>query len=181
MRVSKKKMLILSGLEAIIVATIYGLFSYFIVFRILAGEVMLYAYLWHIGIILVILLSEKLFEDSLMSDDFWKKLPTEELAKSATKKEFNRFGWVSFKTELYLFYLFVLVLSRVSILDPTLIDENFMRFVFSIEYCLILLVVFDKLLEQFFKDDKKRTMIVAKIIAAIKQKRKSTKRRKFKK
>jgi len=62
---------------------------------------------------------------------------------------------VSIKTTLYLFYIFVIVASRVSIMQPDLINETFRGFVLSIEYCLILVIAFDKLMEHITKDMKR--------------------------
>jgi len=86
-------------------------------------------------------------------------------------------SFISFKTTLYLFYTFILIVSRVSILEPNLVADNFRYFVLSIEYCLILVVVFDKFTEYLLKDDKRIKRITEKFerfanFVAVKQKRK---------
>ncbi|MCL2701983.1 MAG: hypothetical protein FWE91_00025 [Defluviitaleaceae bacterium] len=51
-----------------------------------------------------------------------------------------------------MFYIAVLILSRVTILRPELIHVELRDFFVSLEYGLILLIVFDKLRELMMKD-----------------------------
>ena len=173
MQTSKAKRLFFHIIEAVGITVFYGLFSYFVVYRLLADEVMLYAYLWNIGIIFTLLFIEKTTDVIVFSEDFL------EFRKSAPGRVFTKIfyflGYVSFRTELYLFYIFVLIGSRVSILEPALISNNVQRFLFSVEYCLIVLIVFDKFIEQLFKDDKRVRKITSRLLEAAerrKQKRK---------
>jgi hypothetical protein len=71
-------------------------------------------------------------------------------------------SFISFKTILYLFYTFILIVSRVSILAPDFFGNNFNNFVLSIEYCLILVVTLDKFIEHMTKDDNRIKNISAK-------------------
>ncbi|UOE44149.1 hypothetical protein [Agromyces larvae] len=62
------------------------------------------------------------------------------------------FGLMSTKPALYLFYLVALVLSRISALEPTAFSFNPSTYLGSIEGSLLLLVVFDKLVQVVRKD-----------------------------
>jgi len=142
---------------SVVSATVYGLFAFFVIYRGLAGEVMLYAYLWNIAFIIMVLVLDGFVNDILLSKEF-----------VITSKNYfvamlvHSFSFVSFKTTLYLFYSFVLIVSRVSLLEPNLVSENFRNFVLSIEYCLILVVVVDKFLEHLMEDDQRVRRISAK-------------------
>jgi len=144
-------------LYSLLTATAYGLFAFFVIYRGLAGEVMLHTYLWNIAFIIILLTLDKTANDVLLSKEF-----------IITKKNYlialiiHSTSVVSFRTTLYLFYTFVLIVSRVSILEPGVVSHHFQSFVLSIEYCLILLVVFDKFIEYLLKDDKRVRRISAK-------------------
>ena len=47
-------------------------------------------------------------------------------------------------------------------LEPGIVSHSFQSFVLSIEYCLILLVVFDKFIQYLLKNDKRVRRISAK-------------------
>jgi hypothetical protein len=170
MKTSKIKILLLYGLEAIIATIIYGLFSYFVVFRILANEVMLYAYIWNIIFMLLFLGLERAPDLIVLSKGFSESKISRKLTKLLWLKLYL-IDYISFKTTLYLFYLFILIMARISILDPSLFSDNIRDFLFSIEYCLILLIVFDKLIDQVFKDEKRAKKITLKIMDLVEQKR----------
>jgi len=138
-------------------AVIYGLFAFFVIYRGLANEVMLNAYVWNIGFIIVILLLDKIANDILLSKNF-----------VITRKNYffttliHIVSFISFKTTLYLFYTFILIVSRLSLLAPDLFTDNFRNFALAIEYCLILVVVFDKFSEHLLKDDNRIQRVTAK-------------------
>ena len=152
--------LLLYALYSLVVAAVYGLFAFFVIYRGLSGQVMLYAYFWNITFIVAFLLLDKLATETLLSKEL-----------VITKKNcliagtIHMFSFISFKTTLYLFYSFILIVSRVSILEPSLVNYDFQRFVFSIEYCLILVVAFDKFSEYLQKDDKRIQRIEKKFDA----------------
>ena len=138
-------------------AGIYGLIAFFLIYRGLARGVMLYAYLWNIGFIIVGLVLDKVTDNVLLSKEL-----------VITKRNYffvmliHILRFISFKTTLYFFYTFVLIVSRVSLLDPNLVSDDFRNFVLSIEYCLILVVVADKFIEHLRSDDQKIKRISAK-------------------
>ena len=138
-------------------AFIYGLFAYFVIYVGIANRVMMHSYLWNIVFIIIFLILDYIANETLLDDRF-----------IITKKTYlfamiiHSAYLISFKTTLYLFYIFALVVSRVSILDPSIFGEDFRNFILAIEYCLILLVVFDKFVEYLAKEDKKVRRITAK-------------------
>jgi len=137
-------------IQSLFSATVYGLFTFFVIYGWLAGEVILYAYALNVLFIVLFLLVDKHTYAALLSEDLVntkKSWATSMLLWSA--------NFVSFKTMLYMFYTFVLIVSRVSMIEPNLFSERMMGFVLSIEYCLILLVAFDKFIEHLAKDDRR--------------------------
>lgn len=148
-KLNKPVLISLYILHALILAALYGVVAFFVIYRFLADGVMLRAYIWNIVFIVVLLLLDRLFaSDQVLS---------EELAVMRKSRPISRAlhaaSYISFKTTLYFFYTFILIASRVSILEPDLFAYEFQRFVLSIEYCLILLVAFDKFTEYLRKDD----------------------------
>ncbi|MCL2574737.1 MAG: hypothetical protein FWE34_09335 [Defluviitaleaceae bacterium] len=132
---------------AILTATIYGYAAYTVIYQNLADGSILHAYLWNVVFIIILLIIDKLLHAELLSDKF-----------KVTKRNYFYAIWmyfenlISFKTTIYVFYIFILITSRVTTIDPTLVSEDFRNFVLSIEYGLILVVAFDKLMEHLFKD-----------------------------
>jgi len=138
-------------------AVVYGFISFFIVYRLLANEVILIAYIWNIVFIIVFIILDKLANDILLSDELVITKSNYYIAMII-----HTLSFISFKTILYLFYTFILIISRVSVLEPNLVSADFRGFVLSIEYCLILVVAFDKFSEYLLKDDRKIKRITAK-------------------
>ena len=156
----KTKDIILYIAFAMIPAAAYGLFSYFIIYTRLAGRSMLHSYLWNIAFIIAFLIFDKFTSDILLSKEF-----------VITKKTYFIAGvmhvlsFVSFKTAMYLFYIVVLIASRISILAPDSVPYGLHGFVLSVEYCLILLVVFDKFIEYLLEDGVRMKRVSAKFTA----------------
>jgi len=136
---------------ALVFAVLYGYMMYTLYqsFNLLERFTMLHAYLMNIIVIILLLILDKYLRQ------YWD-------TKCLSKKKINLFdrylifeSMISVKTTLYLFYTFILITSRVSIMQPELISETFRGFVLSIEYCLILVVAFDKFIEHLAKDIKR--------------------------
>jgi len=142
---------------AVLTSAAYGYLAYTFIYQRLADGSMLNAYLWNVAFIVLLLSMDKVIHKVFQSKEF-----------SVTKKNYFFARWVyfesliSFKTTIYLFYIFVLIVSRISVIDPTLVSEDFRSFLMSIEYGLILVVAFDKLSEHFFKDIKREKEVSAK-------------------
>jgi len=144
-------------LYSILSSVIYGAAMYFLIYQGLAGEAVLAAYLWNILFIIIFLILDKVINEFLLSKELVINKDTYLAARIM-----HGLSFVSFKTTLYLFYTFILIISRVSILEPDLINDNFRYFVLSIEYCLILVVTFDKYSEYLLKDEQRIKRISAK-------------------
>ena len=153
-------------LHSLLFAGIYGVFGFYVIYRGLAGGVMLNAYFWNIAFIVGFLVLDKVVNDILLDKEY-----------IITKENYlitmvvHSLSLISFRTILYLFYTFILIASRVSILEPELLNDEFRSFVFSIEYCLILLVAFDKFIEQLLRDDRRIRRISTKFMAFVTRKR----------
>jgi len=61
-------------------------------------------------------------------------------------------GDVSFKTALYLFYIFILVCSAINSVMPYFFNEEFADYLLTVEYGILVLVAADTFLNQFYKD-----------------------------
>jgi len=158
---SKTTKFILYALYSVFTAIAYGYVMFAIFVRLtqrLDNFSMLHAYIVNLFVILVMLIADKLINDYL-------------LTKYEPRRRngfFTRFLYweslVSFKTTLYLFYIFILIISRVLTLEPRLMfNETFYGFVLSIEYGLILVVVFDKFIDHLMKDFTRIKIIAEKL------------------
>ncbi|MCL2446800.1 MAG: hypothetical protein FWD06_08555 [Oscillospiraceae bacterium] len=158
---SKSTKLILYAIYSVFTAVLYGyaMFGVFVrLTRATDSFSMLHAYLLNLFVIVVMLIADNRINDYLLTK-------YEPRRRSGF---FTRFLYweslVSFKTTLYLFYIFILVISRVLTLEPRLMfNEAFYGFVISIEYGLILVVVFDKFIDYLTKDIKRIKKIAEKL------------------
>ncbi|MCL2568069.1 MAG: hypothetical protein FWE12_01350 [Oscillospiraceae bacterium] len=155
---NKAVQLLLYILSALATSALYGLFAFFVIYRGLAGGELLRAYIWNIVCIIALLLLDKITEEMEVP-----KGPALTRKANSMRRMLYAASFISFKTTLYFFYIFVLIVSRVSILEPGLFIPEFQRFVLAIEYCLILLVAFDKFIEYLLKDDKRIQRIFKKM------------------
>ena len=159
-------------IQALFASVLYGLFAFFVIFRLIANEVVLYAYIWNVVFIALFLILDNFSYGTLIYDVDAKK------RNHIINFMLGALNFVSFKTTLYLFYAFILIISRISLIEPDLFNENFRGFVFSIEYCLILLVAGDKFIEHLLKDDERIRRLNAKFekfAEFVKEKRKRRK------
>jgi len=155
---NKAVQLLLYILSALGTAALYGLFAFFVIYRGLAGGEMLRAYIWNIVCIIALLLLDRLTKEIEVP-----KGSAVSRKANSIRRMFYAASFISFKTTLYFFYIFVLIVSRVSLLEPGLFVPEFQRFALAIEYCLILLVAFDKFIEYLLKDDKRIQRIFKKM------------------
>jgi len=157
---SKKPMLnyFMYSLYAVIMAVIYGLFTYFGIFARGESGFILRTYIWNLAMIILVLLIDRIY---------LAKLKKKANKRKSENKRAKVLHFVSFKASLYLFYMFALIASRLLlILDFSELSReverlySFQDYILSIEYGLILLVAVDKFIDQFIKD-KKQTMEIA--------------------
>jgi len=149
-------------LESIVVACLFGLFSFYVIYRGGAGGIPLYAYSLNLAFIVVVLLLEKLLDNIMLSKSF-TITPLTRPYKALMEKALYLTHMVSFKTALYLYYLVILLVSRAATLEPDIISDYVRTYIHSVEYCVLLLIPFDKLLEQITKDEKRNKKIYAKL------------------
>jgi len=142
---------------------IYGLIVYF-TFTWLAKYSPLYAYLGNLTLIVLGLVIDGYTQSALQS----KKLVAE-LREDKNKEKNIRFvnwitdGFISFKTSLYMFYVFILVLSQIIKLYPAFLNENIISFIAANDYSILLLIALDTLIKQFLNDRKKMKIISEKL------------------
>ena len=147
--------------ETIITAILYGLFAYFIIYQRMAFGRSVIAYALNLIFIIIILLLDILMHIRMDSKEFLNA--NRGRVRTILGMVLFYCHFVSFKTGLYLFYLFMLVVSRMSTLEPGLLDPYLRTFVYSVEYGILLLLPLDKFLEQLAKDDKRMAAILKRI------------------
>ena len=140
---------------------IYGLFVYQ-VFTWLVGYSLLYAYLGNLLLIILGLAWDEYMQRHLQS----KKL-TIQLKQEKDRELNQRFvrwlmeSFISFKTALYLFYVFILIISQFIKFFPELLGENAKIFISANDYSILFLIALDTMSTQFAKD-RQRMKIIAK-------------------
>jgi hypothetical protein len=72
-------------------------------------------------------------------------------------------GFISFKTLIYLLYLFILIASQIIDFNPDLIGENLVNFIQANNYSILFLLAFDTLIGQFSKDKERMKKIAEKL------------------
>jgi len=140
----------------LIVTTVYGFGAHFM-YKTLAELSILFAYLNNMFFIVFLLVLSKSIQTKMNSKKF-----------VFTKKNllFARFAYwdsiISFNTPLYLFYIFILIVSQIYLFDPTIVSEDFGNFMRAMEYGIIFVIAFDKLIEYYFKDRERMKLMSAK-------------------
>jgi len=135
---------------------IFGLIYYF-VFSWLVGHSLLYAYLGCLVLIVFGLALDKVAVKSLTSKSTvmeLKKLPKKNREKNYRLLQLIIDSFVSFKTILFVFYIFILIASQIISIDPTLLGENITDFIIANSYGIVLLMAVDRIIGQFSQDRK---------------------------
>ncbi|MGL4670359.1 MAG: hypothetical protein ACRCVG_07210 [Methanobacteriaceae archaeon] len=70
---------------------------------------------------------------------------------------------ISFKTELYLFYVFILIFSQIIDFSPELVSEDLANFILANSYSILLLIAFDRIIQNFSNDRKRMKKISANL------------------
>ncbi|MCL2708705.1 MAG: hypothetical protein FWF03_06275 [Defluviitaleaceae bacterium] len=142
---------------------VYGLIIYFTYTWIAAYSAPL-AYL-----INLVLIAAGLALDELLIRIYKSKYIVENLRKTKdAEKEFRLIKlqaeyFVSFKSALYLFYVLVLVASKLIDSGMTFFGENVSGFIAANTYGILVLIAFDQLIGQFAKDRKKMSEALEKL------------------
>ena len=141
-------------------AVVYGLILYF-GFTWLAGFSLLYAYLWNYALI-ILAVSLDIGVSKIMQSDELVMLLKKKHGAEKTGLMLSG-GFISFKTLIYFFYLFILTASQIIDFNPELIGGNLAGFVLSNNYSILFLLAVDTLVGQFAKDRGKTKKILEKL------------------
>jgi len=150
-------------LYAVTSNVLYGVAVYYI-YTALVGKSLVYVYLVNLVLIVLFLVLDEAVLRMWESEKFVMQLKNEKNFRKDyryIKLYFDAF--VSFKTILYLFYIFILFAAQIINLYPTLINENLVNFVFANNYSILLLIATDQLIGQFLKDKRRIKKISAEI------------------
>ena len=120
-----------------------------VVFNNLAGRSMLAATVTNFALIIVFLVEDRLGEYFAAKQQMKDPNKKQNVFMRILKSYLNS---VSFKTALYLFYIFILVCSAIDNVEPGLFSEGFSLYLLTVEYGILVLVAADTFLNQFFKD-----------------------------
>ena len=150
-------------LYAITSNVIFGSIYYF-TFSWLAGYSLLYAYFGSLALIFLGLELDKYLKRTLVSSKTIleiKSLPKEDQEKNYRLLEWMIESFVSFKTILFVFYFFVVVVSQIVMIAPTLVSESLNNFLTANSYGIVLLMAIDIIRAQFSQDREEMKGMVA--------------------
>ena len=131
---------------------IYGVMVYH-VFTWLSGYSLVLAYFGNLAMIVL----------GLSIDEYaLKMLQSEKLAMQVKEEKDSEINYrmiegimssfISFKTALYLFYIFILLFSQIVKFYPTIVGENMRNFIGANDYSILFLLAFDTIIANFTKD-----------------------------
>ena len=70
---------------------------------------------------------------------------------------------ISFKTELYLFYVFILIGSQIVEFNPTLVGNNLSNFISTNNHGILVLIALDQLIGRFNNESERINKILKNI------------------
>jgi hypothetical protein len=120
-----------------------------IVFNNVAHRSLIAVTVINFALIIVFLIEDR------VADYFTAKRKVKEQGKEQnilTKLLKSYLNSVSFKTALYLFYIFILICSAIDNVAPGYFSEDFSIYLLTVEYGILVLVAGDTFLNQFLKD-----------------------------
>ena len=139
-------------LFSLLCIAVYGIVLYF-VFTWLAGYSLLFAYLGNLALIVLVLAIDEHMVKIMQSDKFVMQLKKEkDPEKSYHTLQFHLDNFSSFKTDLYVFYILILVVSQIMEFHIVPVNENLGNFILANSYSIILLIALDMLIRQFTND-----------------------------
>jgi len=160
---NKTKRRVGSILLSLLFYAIYGTILYFFT-TWLAGYSLLFAYLGNLALIVLVLVADELTIKSVQSEKFLIKMEREkDPEKYYQSVQLGLNNNVSFKTDLYVFYIFILIASQVVEFYPTLVGEGLVTFLLTNSYSILLLIAFDMLIGQFTKDRERTKKILEEL------------------
>lgn len=137
---------------------IYGVILYFLITYSLMHS-KLTAYLVNLGFIIICLLLD-IFTKKQLANTKKLAIKIESLKNEKDQirnRQYIRWvlkNYVSFKTSLFFFYIFILLFSQILNFEPTLANAKIRDFIHIIDYSVIILLAFKDFGEEFFKDRK---------------------------
>ena len=132
--------------------TIFGLI-YFFVFIWLVKYSLLFAYLGCLLLIIIGLLLDMYIKEFITLESFVKLNEKEQ--KQSKKFIFLILdSFVSFKTVLFVFYFFILIISQIINIAPSFAGEILKNFILANNSGIVLIIAFDRIVSQFSKDRK---------------------------
>jgi len=143
------------GAGAIITTVSFGFVTYRLT-TVIAGNSVALSYLLNIGYIFILLLIDMILYTKMESKEF-----------TITKENYKRYryayidSYVSSKTTVYLFYIFVLIAGQLHYFNPASLSGEFGSYLESIKYCLVIVMALDKLIEHILKDVKRISKLSA--------------------
>ena len=149
-------------LVSFLTIVIYGIILYFVC-TWLAGYSLLYAYLGNLALIIIVLAFDELTLKTFQSEKRVTQIMSREDAEKAHRRvQLGLDNAVSFKTELYLFYVLILIFTQIIDLTPILVGENLGTFFHINGYSIVLLLAFDMFIGQLSKDKERLKKISEK-------------------
>ena len=141
----------------------YGLMVYF-VFTWLSGYSLLYGYVGNLALITIGLIWDSRIYKFLRSN----KMAALIMKEKNPEQSYRFFiglteSFISFKTALYLFYIFILIFSQVLTFDPSLANEKITDFIKANNYSILVLLALDYLIIQFSTDREKMNEVSEKL------------------
>ena len=120
-----------------------------LIFNNVAHRSMIAATVLNFILILIFLIEDKVVDYFARKQEMKEQENKQNVFKKILRAYFNS---VSFKTALYLFYIFVLVCSAIDRVEPDFFSEDFSLYLLTVGYGILVLVAGDTFLSQFNKD-----------------------------
>ena len=135
---------------ACLIAVTYGYVTYPTMYALFEEGLVLEAYIYNFLTIVFWLLLEKLSRRMMA---LRKRLSKNLFTKIVRAILFPKIGFVSIKSGLYLFYIYVLIQAKVLQFDLAIgVSESFERYIIAMEYGLVMLVAADMAIKQLSVD-----------------------------
>ena len=139
--------------NAFIMAAIYGVATYLIIYPIIVSGHILTAHVINFLLIIVTLLADKIEQKMMLKRKNNSKQNKFTLVLRSVLSP--RIGNISFKTSLYLFYFATLIMSVVLRVDNVVkVTEYFRIYVFTLEYGVMFLIAADMFIKHLVIDSK---------------------------
>lgn len=137
---------------ALVSNVLYGFIVYFL-YMALVGYSLLYVYLVNLALIILFLALDDVTLKAWESKRVLALIKKEkDIEKGYRTIQLYFDSFVSFKTILYVFYVFILIVAQMIDFYPALISEGLTNFIFANRYSILILIAFDQLIGQFSKD-----------------------------